>query len=775
MTPGLPSDQEAHLYMPIRRRTVCVLAALCAPLGALAVTATAQATPPPAPPTISSIAIGSSHLTTNGSDSFYTNDPIDSGTGRTTDSFTVNVSGDSNASSIDLLYENQSIDLSQTPDVNGDATFTIPSLPPSSVGDGVFVSQTVAGQTSDSTLDYVFVDNLPSVDDIPVDNIVAADGALGVDTAIPGDPVEVFVDGQQSDGTANSSGFVSGVAGGLTAGYHTAYAETVDGQGQASDPGSSVNFYVAPAPPTISPVPPLGHAAFSNQSEPSISVSGVLAGATVDLYQLDPQTGLLGASLDTVTSVNGGTATVTPPNPVADGLDTFYITQTVSEGTGLNQQLVTSDPNPSLQNNKLDLNVVTAAPSLSTSFHGSSTNDNEPSFFFSIANVFSDIGKVRLIDANTHQTLGEATLQADQWKPTSPLPDGQYTVYGVSIDDAGNVGTAQSNSITFTVDAVAPPAPTVTAPADGATVTTATPTITTSANEPGVTICVYVDGGADDVTPPCQTADGNGNASFTLNAALGDGQHTLTVIADDAFGNDSETATTFTVDTATATPTPPVTTTPAPPTGSSPPVAVVVASATSTPGVIELNAGKSTAAPGTTITSYAWYLGSKLIGHTKSLRYRLSAADAGGETVTLRVTDSAGDTSTAQVKLSAHLRATTVSLSAKTLFAFDSARLTSSAKRLLTKLRPVILASPRVTIDGYTAAGGRQSRAQKSWSTRLSVKRAVAVEKFLFRGHVPAGVQLSVTGRGAARDGAGTTQDRRSTIAYERFVVTINR
>jgi len=49
------------------------------------------------------------------------------------------------------------------------------------------------------------------------------------------------------------------------------------------------------------------------------------------------------------------------------------------------------------------------------------------------------------------------------------------------------------------------------------------------------------------------------------------------------------------------------------------------------------------------------------------------------------------------------------------------------------------------------------------------------VETFLFRGHVPLRVQLSVKGMGAARDGAGTTQDRRSTIAYERFVVTIDR
>jgi outer membrane protein OmpA-like peptidoglycan-associated protein len=643
----------------------------------------------------------------------------------------------------------------------------------------------------------VFVGNIPSIEGVPSDNILPAGGTLSVSDAIPGDQVEMSGEGPPAFVTADSTGNAADVTGAFSADYHTIYAQTIDGQGHASTTSSPASFYVAPDAPTVqTPVQVPGDAPFSNQNEPSITVSGVLAGATVDLYLIDPQTGLPGSSLDTVTSVGGGTATVTPTTPVPDGQDAFYVTQTVSEGTGSNQQMVTSDINPSLQNNKADVHIDTAAPSLMTSFMGSSTSNNEPGFLYSLAGVYSTVAKVRLIDANTHQTLGEGSaINSGEWVPTSPLPDGQYSVYAVSIDDAGNVGTAQSAPVTFTIDTVAPPAPTVTAPADGSTVTTAEPTITTSANEPGATICLYVDGSINDVVLPCQTADSSGNVSFTLNGALGDGQHTLAVTANDAAGNYSYTDTTFTVDTATSTPAPPVTTPgppvttpgppvttpvppvstpPAPPTGSSPPVAVATATATSKAGVVELNPGKSAAATGTTITGYAWYLGSKVIGHAETLDLRLTAADA-HETVTLRVTDSAGDTSTAQVKLSAHVHETAVSLSERTLFSFNSARLTPAAQRLLTKLRPVILASPHVTIDGYTAAGPHQTRRQKNWSARLSDQRAGAVENFLFRGHVPAGVRLSVKGIGAARDGAGPSQDRRSSIAYERLVVTIER
>lgn len=142
--------------------------------------------------------------------------------------------------------------------------------------------------------------------------------------------------------------------------------------------------------------------------------------------------------------------------------------------------------------------------------------------------------------------------------------------------------------------------------------------------------------------------------------------------------------------------------------------------------------------------------------------------------MTLRVTDSTGATATVQVRLSAHVHTTSVSLSARTLFAFDSARLTAAATRLLTRLRPVLLRSPRVTIDGYTADGPQTPR-QENWSRQLSARRANTVKAFLFAGHVPRGTRLTVTGRGRAHDSAGPARDRRSTITYEHFTITINR
>lgn len=754
--------------MSVRRSTLSVIAALCASVGTLAVTATAQAAPDA--PAITSVAVNGSPLTGDGDGSLYTNDPIDSGTGQTTDSFTVTVHGDPAASSVDLSGP---ASLSQTPDANGDTTFAVGSLHPGQ--DAISVTQTVAGLTSDPTIDSVTVGNVPSISP-PQDDVLQTDGNLQVFSAIPGDPVTLSGAGPDISVNADSSGEADFPAADFTADYHNLTAYTVDGQGSASDLYGPASFYVAPPAPTFqTPVSNPLDIAFNNQSEPPMTVSGVLAGATVSLYQLD--NGEPGPPLDSVTSANGGTVALQPTTPVADGSVGFVVTQTVSEGTGASQAFIVSDD--SAQNALLGLVIDTAAPTLQTSFMGAITNNNEPGFLYSLDGVYSDNAKVRLVNASTGQTLGEGLLRDGEWVPSSPLPDGQYSVYAVSIDDAGNVSAAQSAPVDFTIDTVAPPAPTVTSPADGQTVTTARPAITTAGNEPGATICAAIEAGDGDMTVPCQTADSNGNASFTLRDPLADGAYGLLVSAHDAAGNYSDTETSFTVNTDAATlpgtsPAPPLGTTPAPPTGSSPPVAVAVTTATSKTGVISLNAGKSTAPAGTTITSYAWYLGPKLIGHTKTLDYRLTPADA-RKTVTLRITDSAGGTSTVQVKLAGHVHTTSVALSAKTLFAFDSARLTRAAKRLLTKLRAVILASPHVTIDGYTASAGPQAAPQEKWTKQLSTERARAVSTFLFGGHPPAGLELSVKGLGPARDSAGAKQDRRATLTYQGFTVTINK
>ena len=158
-----------------------------------------------------------------------------------------------------------------------------------------------------------------------------------------------------------------------------------------------------------------------------------------------------------MTSPLGGKVTLTPNAPVADGFDDFVVTQTVDS--------VSSDyTDPSAGAN---LHIVTSAPQLGSDVgYGPYTNNNEPDFTFEVPNVGGDASaQVQLINAKSGQTLGEATLQDYRWVPTTPLPDGAYSVYAVVTDDLGDV-SAPSNTIDFTIDTVPPNTPRFTSPTD---------------------------------------------------------------------------------------------------------------------------------------------------------------------------------------------------------------------------------------------------------------------------------------------------------------------
>lgn len=113
-------------------------------------------------------------------------------------------------------------------------------------------------------------------------------------------------------------------------------------------------------------------------------------------------------------------------------------------------------------------------------------------------------------------------------------------------DAAGNTGVAAyTGGSVFTVDGVPPAAPAVTAPSNGATVLTASPAPSGTA-EPASTVTVIIDGNASGTT----TADGAGNWNFTIPAPLSQGVHTIRATATDAAGNVSPSSVTnsFTVD-----------------------------------------------------------------------------------------------------------------------------------------------------------------------------------------------------------------------------------
>ena len=136
------------------------------------------------------------------------------------------------------------------------------------------------------------------------------------------------------------------------------------------------------------------------------------------------------------------------------------------------------------------------------------------------------------------------TTTADQdgnWTLTldTPLDDGNYSLTATATDAAGN--TAQA-TVTFTVDSHTSTAVTITAPLDGSTVTGVTELSGTA--EPGATVVITIDG----VVVGTTTADQDGNWSFTLDAPLGEGTHSVTVTATDSQGESSQVSISFTID-----------------------------------------------------------------------------------------------------------------------------------------------------------------------------------------------------------------------------------
>ncbi|WP_436698230.1 Ig-like domain-containing protein [Nocardioides sp. BYT-33-1] len=144
-----------------------------------------------------------------------------------------------------------------------------------------------------------------------------------------------------------------------------------------------------------------------------------------------------------------------------------------------------------------------------------------------------------VIDGGTPITLPVDGTGTWTHTPTTDLTEGTHTI---TADGDAN-GTGIDDTTTFTVDAVPAAATEITTPADGSTVTDATPTITGTA-EPGSTVTLVIDGG----TPITLPVDGTGTWTHTPTTDLTEGTHTITADGD-ANGTGIDDTTTFTVDT----------------------------------------------------------------------------------------------------------------------------------------------------------------------------------------------------------------------------------
>ncbi|QRN95703.1 OmpA family protein [Archangium violaceum] len=183
--------------------------------------------------------------------------------------------------------------------------------------------------------------------------------------------------------------------------------------------------------------------------------------------------------------------------------------------------------------------AIVPVPKITTPAHGSSTNDNTPTY--SGTALPNTTVTVKLPDGTVLCTT--TADAAGNWTCTGTrnLPEGSNTIQVTAEDASHNV--SQPATSTFTVDTVAPAAPTITSPANGSTITEQRPTYTGTA-EPNSTVIVVVDGKEIGRV----TASSTGGWSLPSPDYLTNGPHTVTATSMDAAGNTSpQASSTFTV------------------------------------------------------------------------------------------------------------------------------------------------------------------------------------------------------------------------------------
>ncbi|MBR7743715.1 hypothetical protein KC207_10480 [Phycicoccus sp. BSK3Z-2] len=347
-----------------------------------------------------------------------------------------------------------------------------------------------------------------------------------VGTAEPDSSVEVFVDGA-SIGTTSADGagdWSIDQPADLAEGEHTVFATATDAAGNVS-PDSDTNTFTVD---TVAPEAPVVTAPADGSTTADATptyVGTAEADSTVEVF-------VDGASIGTTTADGAGDWSIDQPADLAEGEHTVFATATDAAG----------NVSPDSDTNTFTVDTVAPeAPVVVEPADGDVTSDATPTY---VGTAEADATVEVFVDG---ASIGTTTADgAGDWSIDQPtdLAEGDHTVSATATDAAGNVSPS-SNTNTFTVDTVAPEAPVVVEPADGASTNDTTPTYVGTA-EPDATVEVFVDGASIGTT----TADGAGDWSIDQPADLAEGDHAVYATATDAAGNvspDSDTNT-FTVD-----------------------------------------------------------------------------------------------------------------------------------------------------------------------------------------------------------------------------------
>jgi len=279
----------------------------------------------------------------------------------------------------------------------------------------------------------------------------------------------------------------------------------------------------------------------SSTDDPTPTLSGKAeAGSTVKIYD---QNGLLGE----VTAKADGTWSFSPVAKLPEGEHRFHVTATDKAGNtsaDSDDFVLTLDYTAPDASKLAITEVYDDVKASGVVASGGETDDNRPL----IKGTGAEPGNTITV-YNGDKVIGTAKVQADgTWslEPTTPLPDGKYTLTAKETDGVGNV-SGPSAEYVINVATVPPQAPTLDTVYDdvaphadylqkGDVTNDTTPTLSGSSGVIGGTISIYDNGRLIGTA----TVGSNGSWSFTPDTALADGNHSFTATVTDGVGRTSE-------------------------------------------------------------------------------------------------------------------------------------------------------------------------------------------------------------------------------------------
>ncbi len=447
--------------------------------------------------------------------------------GQTTDDTTPTLNGTGEPDATITVYSNGTAIGTTTVDASGNWSFTpSPALPE---GENTFTFTLTAtngnGTSGISQPLTLIVDTTPPA--APDDLAVSEDGATLTGNAEAGSTITIRDANNTIIGTA-----VTGPNGTFSA---TLMPPQVNGEALTAT-ATNLAGNAGPAAGVNAPdiTPPAAPDDLAVSEDGTILTGNAEAGSTVTVTDGN------GQPVGTVTAGPDGSFTLPLEPPLTNG-ETLNVIAT-DPGGNSSPTASTTAPDTTAP----DVPVISAVtddtgPLTGSLTSGQSTDDARPTLSGN-----GEAGTTITVYDNG-EVLGTAQVDADgNWSftPTTPLTDGNHALT-VTATDAANNTSPPGAAFTLVVDTLAPPTPVIEAITDDTglitnTPITADPRPTLSGNgEAGSTITIY-----DNGTPigSVLVAE-DGSWRFTPDSDLSEGQHALTLTAQDAAGNISATST----------------------------------------------------------------------------------------------------------------------------------------------------------------------------------------------------------------------------------------